>query len=89
MFVEQQWQHSKLINGRLWYWNELTIALSVEKVSITGQKYISVLYREPYPSIENQLKILKEEMETYLRQFNTFIDFVNAKLDANKDENIY
>ena len=89
MFVEQQWQHSKLINGRLWYWKELTIALSVEKVNITEQKYISVLYREPYPSIENQLKILKEEMETYFRQFNTFIDFVNARLDANKDENVY
>ena len=28
-------------------------------------------------------------METYFRQFNTFIDFVNAKLDANKDENVY
>ena len=44
---------------------------------------------ESYPSIEYQFKILKEEMETYFRHFNTFIDFVNAKLDANKDENVY
>ena len=28
-------------------------------------------------------------METNLRHSNTFKDFVNAELDANKDENVY
>ena len=28
-------------------------------------------------------------METYFRYFNTFNNFVNAKLDANKDENTH
>ena len=28
-------------------------------------------------------------METNFRHFNTFKDFVNAKLDASKDENTY
>ena len=42
-----------------------------------------------YSSIENQLKTLKEEMETNFRHFNTFNDFVNAKLDVNKDENVH
>ena len=35
------------------------------------------------------MKILKEETETIFRHFNTFKDFVNAKLDVNKDENVH
>ena len=28
-------------------------------------------------------------METSFRHFNTFKDFINVKLDANKGENVY
>ena len=60
---------------------ELSMALSEEKVSMAVKKrYISFLI---------SWKILKEEMETNVWHFNTFKDFVNAKLDAKKDEIVY
>ena len=43
---------------------ELSIAFSEENVSITEEKDTSVFCGESCSSIENQLKILKEEMET-------------------------
>ena len=33
--------------------------------------------------------MLKKEMETNFQHFNVFKDYINPKLDANKDENDY